>query len=203
MTEERLMQLEKNYLIEKKELDRQIIELQDERDILFVGLDVARYNRFKTIVQEAKVTSNNAENRKTLKELLYFLIMNRKKGDKYYDVKEISLKAFKICAYIIDTLLIDDKKESVLHMSKEVLKTLQDIKYNINAPTFNYRFSLVFLEEATKYYNSTNKNKEDNIFLPKFFDEGKSSFINYLDKNMIIQKLKDNYKQIQQNEKQH
>lgn len=203
MTEERLMQLEKNYLIEKKELDRQIIELQDERDILFVGLDVARYNRFKTIVQEAKVTSNNAENRKTLKELLYFLMINRKKGDKYYDVKEISLKAFKICAYIIDTLLIDDKKESVLHMSKEVLKTLQDIKYNINALTFNYRFSLIFLEEATKYYNSTNKNKEDNIFLPKIFLESKSSRLNYLDKNMIIQKLKDNYKQIKQNEKQH
>lgn len=198
MTEEKLRELEKDYLIEKKELDRQIIELQDERDILFVGLDVARYNRFKTIVQEAKVTSNNAENRKTLKELLYFLIMNRKRGDKYYDVKEISLKAFKICAYIIDTLLIDDKKESVLHMSKEVLKTLQDIKYNINAPTFNYRFSLIFLEEATKYYNSTNKNKEDNIFLPKIFFEDKSSLLNNLDKNMIIQKLKDNYKQIKQ-----
>ena len=130
-------------------------------------------------------------------------MINRKKGDKYYDVKEISLKAFKICAYIIDTLLIDDKKESVLHMSKEVLKTLQDIKYNINALTFNYRFSLIFLEEATKYYNSTNKNKEDNIFLPKIFLESKSSRLNYLDKNMIIQKLKDNYKQIKQNEKQH
>ena len=88
-------------------------------------------------------------------------------------------------------------------MSKEVLKTLQDIKYDMNAPTFNNRFSLLFLEEAIKYYNSTNKNKEDNIFLPEIFFGSKSQFKYYLDKNIIIQKLKDNYKQIKKNEKQH